>query len=496
MSPIFKPSSMRSPENIVIAIALLALCAVAYTRFFRSRVTLAHLPPGPTGHWFFGNTIPKLHAHRKFEEWTQEYGSLFTLKRGRELIIVVGRYQAATDIMEKEGASLVDRPRSISGGETLSGGMRTLLVGAGDRLRKLRRALHSQLQSKVAETYEPIQMMNAKNVILDILARPSDHQAHARRYAASVIMSITYGKATPTSYSDPSVQKVNICAARLGSVLTPGAYFVESFPFLRYLPGYLDQLRQWHREELSLFRGQLDEVRKQMAVNQARPCFAKYLLERQQEFELTDDELAYLAGSMFGAGSDTSAAAISIVIMAAACFPRTQLKVQEELDTVVGRDRLPTFGDMDALPQTIAFVMESFRWRPVSAGGFMHRATKDIIWKNYVIPAGATVAGNHWSIGRDPEVFPDPETFNPQRWINKDGNIRDDIRYFNFGFGRRVCVGQHVANRSLFINTALLLWAFTISQNPAKPIDTLAFTNTANVHPLPFEAKFEPRIDD
>jgi hypothetical protein len=59
-----------------------------------------------------------------------------------------------------------------------------------------------------------------------------------------------------------------------------------------------------------------------------------------------------------------------------------------------------------------------------------------------------------------------------------------------------VCPGQHIANRSVFINTALLLWAFKIAEDPAHPIDPMAFTDTANVHPLPFVAKFEPRIDN
>ena len=67
--------------------------------------------------------------------------------------------------------------------------------------------------------------------------------------------------------------------------------------------------------------------------------FGKYLLERQKELELSDNETAYLAGSMFGAGSDTTASAISISIMAAACFPKAQAKVQEELDNVIGKER-------------------------------------------------------------------------------------------------------------------------------------------------------------
>jgi hypothetical protein len=60
----------------------------------------------------------------------------------------------------------------------------------------------------------------------------------------------------------------------------------------------------------------------------------------------------------------------------------------------------------------------------------------------------------------------------------------------------RVCLGQHVANRSAFINTAFILWAFRLSENPAAKIDTLGVTDTANMHALPFEISFEKRVDE
>jgi hypothetical protein len=78
-------------------------------------------------------------AYRKFEEWTKEYGPVFTLRQGFTTVIIVGRIQAAIDIMEKEGASTVDRPTSIAAGETLSGGMRVLLTPAGERFKRMRR---------------------------------------------------------------------------------------------------------------------------------------------------------------------------------------------------------------------------------------------------------------------------------------------------------------------------------------------------------------------
>ncbi|TFK33151.1 cytochrome P450 [Crucibulum laeve] len=483
---------LSEPLNIAVVVLSITLLAVIHKHLSSS--SKVPLPPGPPRHWLFGNILPHAFAYRKFEEWTQEYGPVFSLRLGFTTAIVIGRVQAAIDIMEKEGAATVDRPLSISAGETLSGGMRVLLTPAGDRFRKMRRALHAHLQPKIVSSYEPVLMRNARQHIVDIIEMPERHQDHAKRYSASVVMALAYGK-NPKSYDDPDVLAVNRCLTRLGVTLRPGVWRVDLYPFLRYIPGYLKELQEGHAEELTLFKKELTSVKEKMERGEGIPqSFGKYLLERQKELELSDNETAYLAGSMFGAGSDTTASAISVSVMAAACYPEAQAKVQEELDLVIGRDRAPTFSDQDMLPQTMAFVQETFRWRPVTAGGFAHKATKDIIWQNYLIPKGATVIGNVWSVGRDPAFFPEPEKFNPQRWLTEDGKMREDLKAFTFGFGRRICPGQHIASASVFVNAALIQWAFKVKPDPTSPIDELAFTESANTHPQPFKVIFEPRI--
>ena len=242
--------------------------------------------------------------------------------------------------------------------------------------------------------YAPTLMRNARQLILDIIDVPDKHQEHAKRfvtkfivipilsltsiltvrYSASVVMALAYGK-NPKSYEDPDILAVNRCLARLGNALRPGVWKVDVFPFLRlesiyhlrnvashlphrYVPGYMTELHDGHVEELTLFKQQLHDIRLSMVCffltflscctlyrifkekGQETPqSFGKYLLERQNELELSDNETAYLAGSMFGAGSDTTASAISVSIMAAACFPKAQSKVQEELDNVIGKER-------------------------------------------------------------------------------------------------------------------------------------------------------------
>lgn len=472
----------------------LALGGVCLAAILKSRTSTLPLPPGPPGHWLFGTPLPKTYLYLKNEEWTKQYGAVFALKGWFRTTIIIGRFQEALEMMEKEGAVLADRPRNIPG-ETLSGGMRLLLTPAGERCRKMRRALHTYLQPRIVATYDSILMGRARHHILGIIAEPSKHHDHARHFAASVVMALTYGT-VPERHNDPDIASVDACLRRLGEHLVPGKWKVNMFPFLEYVPGYLKELRDDHAKELALFRQKLFEVKDKLARGEEVPnSFGRYLLERKRELALSEDEAAYLAGSLFGAGSETTATSISVSVMAAAYHPEEQSKVQAEMEHVIGRDRAPTIADLENLPYLHAFVLEVFRWRPVGADGFglAHKSTKDIIWNNYLIPKGSTVIGSVWSIGRDPQYFPDPDRFNPQRWINEDGKIREDLRTFVFGFGRRVCPGQHIATASVLLNTALLQWAFKIKQDASNPINVMAFTNSALIRPLPFRVVFEPR---
>ncbi|KAG1895267.1 cytochrome P450 [Suillus fuscotomentosus] len=421
------------------------------------------LSPGPPGRWLLGNAMPKSYVPFQFVKWIEQYGPVFSLKQGHRIFVVIGRHQAAVDIMEKQGANVADHPHSISVQETLSGGLRMHLEDSNERWRRMRRPM-----------YEPMQTRHAKNLVLDILNDPKNHQRHAMRYSASVIMPFAYGKITPTSYTDPEVVSINMFSACFGQAMKPGAYLVDAYPILRFVPGYRSQLNAWHKEELTFYDGLLDAVRRQMREGTARPSFARFILEHQKQYQLEDKGLGYLAGVIFGASSDMTVSAITIMMMAAATHMDVQAHVQEELNNVVGRTQLPTFDDQEMLLQVTVFMLESLRWRPVCIGGFAHRASKDIIWNKYLIPAVATVIGNHWAIANHPEVFPEPQTFNPQRWIDDAGHVRDDLR---------VCPSQHLANWSVFVNTALILWAFRLLENPASKIDTLAFLDTANKTP-------------
>jgi len=86
------------------------------------------LPPGPPPRWFWSNALPTVKTAHALTDFIPKYGPVMSFRQGSKVIIVIGSVEAATDIMEKEGGSLVDRPRFIAASEILSKGMRILLA--------------------------------------------------------------------------------------------------------------------------------------------------------------------------------------------------------------------------------------------------------------------------------------------------------------------------------------------------------------------------------
>jgi cytochrome P450 len=169
------------------------------------------------------------------------------------------------------------------------------------------------------------------------------------------------------------------------------------------------------------------------------------------------------------AGFETTSASLMWWTTAMAAFPDVQRRAQAELDTVIGRTRLPTFADAPRLPYVRAIVREVLRWRPPFPLGVPHEATEDGWYEGMFIPKGTTCIANLWHCNHDRTVFgDDADEFKPERHFGDDGELLPGPKETNqeghvsFGFGRRICVGKHLANDSLFVHTARILWATSI----------------------------------
>jgi cytochrome P450 len=172
-------------------------------------------------------------------------------------------------------------------------------------------------------------------------------------------------------------------------------------------------------------------------------------------------------------GADTISGVLAWWMLAMVTYPETQKRAQEELDSVVGRERIPTFLDSQNLPYICAMVKEAFRWRPMVPLGLPHLSTQDDWYEGMFIPKGSIMMANVWSLNRDPEIYgADAVHFNPARFLDTSSEVislapeSKEEGHVTYGFGRRICVARHIANNSLFIDITMALWACTIK--PAK----------------------------
>jgi cytochrome P450 len=276
-----------------------------------------------------------------------------------------------------------------------------------------------------------------------------------------------------------------------------------------YLPKFLAPFKRegvkLHQEELNLFRGLQNGVRQAMSKGMgANENFTSIFLSTQEKWGLSDDEGAYVIGTLFEAGAGTTAAAMMSFILAMTLHQDSLHDLQDEVDEVVG-DRLPTFEDIPKLPRVRANIKETLRWRPVTAGGLPHLLIKNDVYEldghKYFLRAGTNVHANQWAIHRDPSIYPKGEDFIPDRWLDpayptykEPLDVYPNIQNFScFGFGRRICPGQNIAERSLNILAARVVWACDIAPTPGAKYGAYDYCHGFNVQPNNFPFELKPR---
>jgi cytochrome P450 len=156
-------------------------------------------------------------------------------------------------------------------------------------------------------------------------------------------------------------------------------------------------------------------------------------------------------------------------MLAMVAFPETQRRAQAELDSVVGRSRVPSFSDLPNLPYLRAMVKEVLRWRSVLPVGIPHCSLEDDWYEGMFIPKGTMCLVNVAVCNHDPAIYGDDAgLFDPSRHLDSDGALApgppdtQDEGHIVYGFGKRICLGRHVANDTMFIAYAVMLWAMKL----------------------------------
>ncbi|KAL4959505.1 cytochrome P450 [Aspergillus stella-maris] len=471
------------------------------------------LPPGPPRKPIIGNfrDLPAS-GEKDWVHWLKHkdlYGPLSSITIFGQTIIIINDARIVFDLLEKRSNIYSSRPRMVFAGEMIGWEDILAMQAYSDPFRAYRKAMHKVLGTKnsIAQ-FNSLQEVEVRRFLLRVLEKPGDLVRHIRTETGAVILKIAYGYDINTRGPDPLVSLANEALENFSVAGTPGAWIVDAVPILKYIPSWLPgagfkrTAAKWRDNLITTIEKPYRLVQKQMKEGKYPDSYLSNLLEEARGRTLTADEekvIKWSAGSLYTGGADTTVSTLSTFFLAMSLYPEVQKRAQQELDAVLGSATLPTFVDRPKLPYIEAIVKEALRWHPVAPMGIPHMCSKDDVYEGLRIPGGAIVMANIWAFTHDAKTYPNPEKFDPTRFLPSKGNGKEpqpDPHNLTFGFGRRICPGRILADSTIFMSIAQALSVFDIrsgvDENGESSVKA-EFLPGVISHPVPFTLRITPR---
>ncbi|KAL0061369.1 hypothetical protein AAF712_011827 [Marasmius tenuissimus] len=318
------------------------------------------------------------------------------------------------------------------------------------------------------------------------------------------MLAITFGKQTE-SIDDPFVAKAFGLSQEFMHCSGIMANLSDFVNVLQHVPNYMYlRCRALHQELVTTYGGIVKDLEDRITRSENVPdCLAKTLIQAKEKESLDDLDISMLVSAFMLGGLDSTAAIVRWFFVRMAVHPDLQKRAHEELDQVVGRNRLPVIEDGNDLPYIQAMIKEIERCHNPFWLCTPHAGTEDFTYRGYYIPKGTALVLNTYAMHHDPQRYPEPFRFNPDRYLDEpnlpagpvDLKAKGDKDNWIFGVGRRICPGIRLADHEIFLAITRMLWAFRLEESPEQPIDIQQYSNPAKGHPKEIQIKMIVRHD-
>ena len=344
--------------------------------------------------------------------------------------------EAIRDVLVTHDDCFIKGPALRRAKATLGDG---LLTSEGELHRRQRRlvqpALHPQQVSRYADA-----MTSIAGEVADQWRDGEAIDVHRQMMNLTLrIVAKTLFDADVAADVDPIGQAMDVSVGMFQRAMSPWGPLLNYLP----LPSNYRFVRAWGK-----LTDTIDRFIRERRENHAGRDDLLSRLVRATDSEgdggaMTDRQLRDEAITLFTAGHETTANALTFALYLLARHPEAQLRLREELDQVLA-GRPPTVGQVDQLPYTRMVLSETMRLYP-PAWGLGREPTREVTIGGHEVPAGAVVLLSQWVTHRDARWWPDPLRFDPQRFAPEQRGVRPRWAYFPFGGGARQCVGEAFA---------------------------------------------------
>ncbi|KAK7677690.1 hypothetical protein QCA50_019381 [Cerrena zonata] len=284
----------------------------------RSAKPALPLPPGPKGYPIIGNLldIPSVTPWRTFAKWSKVYGDVMYLELSRQPTIVLNSAKAAFDLLEKRSDIYSDRQVSLIA-KLLSWDWNIGLMPYSQKWRAHRREFHQIFNQREMPKFHSIQLRECRAFLQRLVGSPSNLDQHIRHLFTAIILKIIYDMDI-TDIQDDYVRLVREAVLGLSVMAVPGAFWVDYFPFLRFVPAWfpgfpLRKMVDYYRPIVETMRSKpFDKIQREIDEGKVNPSVTASLIERLQRksggvvLSPTDDYLARnVTGIAYAGGLDT-----------------------------------------------------------------------------------------------------------------------------------------------------------------------------------------------
>lgn len=416
------------------------------------------IPPGPKGHFLSGH-LPEMRRDLLgfYLRCARDYGDCTTLRFGTRRIFFVNHPLLIEQVLHSRNFT---KHYALRMNRLLLGN--GLLTSEGDFWLRQRRLIQPVFQRERITSYAP-DMTSFTERQIDAWRDGEVRDLHAemRKLTLAVAARTFFG-------ADVAGQSEEVGRALHDAMGTFSQRFFRVFriPESVPTPGNL-RIRKAIRRLDSILYGLITQRR---AEGEQKDLLS-ILLHARHESDgsgMTDQQLRDEAMTLFLAGHETTALALSWGWYLLAQHAEVVEKLQSELRQVLG-GRTPTTADLPNLPYTDAIVQEAMRLYP-PAYAIGRQAIQACTIGGYPVPAGGTILMSQWVVHRDPRFFDEPERFYPERWADGLAKRLPRYAYFPFGGGQRVCIGNTFALMELPLVLASIAQRFRFTLPPGPPV--------------------------
>ncbi|XP_040210991.1 cytochrome P450 2C3-like [Rana temporaria] len=430
------------------------------------------LPPGPTPLPFLGT--PKYMDLRytdiNFTKLSQKYGSIFTIWKLTEPMVVLCGYETVKDALLNHAEEFSDRPFIPTQHISTKG-----FSFSGPRWRPLRRFAISSLRNfgsgkKTLESRVQEEATYLTQAAAETEGKPFNPLLLTTSAVGNIISSVLFGE--HFDYKDPKLHNLMSYTIRHHkNSTTPLHLLCNVFPFLLKLPA----LKKIAFKETTYLRNlvldYIKEHKRTLKPEAPRDMMDHFLLkikevEHEKDPDFCDDSLLSVTVALLAAGTETTANTLKFCLVFLSHYPDVQAKVQQEIDEVTQSLHLPGIENRPQLPYTNAVIHEIQRVLDLAPFAFFHAVTKDIEFRGYTLPKGTIILPFLTSVLNDPSQWETPERFNPGHFLDEQGQFHNRVAFMPFSAGKRVCAGENVARMELFLLISALLQKFTFKLPP------------------------------